>query len=326
MHRCTAAIAAAVLGFPGYCSSAATAGSPPATTRFAYRLHTGDAYRYKISALFTGHFPPFSEPTSPPINLRAVLTYAAKVKSVDARGAHVAFSVEKSVLSLLEKDPGPDAMPDPASETPFPLALSQVQKTLNVAAVVRPNGSVEAVSGGPTEAPKVNLGFDLRKLFLLIMPVTFPVTQIHTGESWTFSDGVLGHDPQATSYKATLVGMKQESAGESLSTTLEAITHVNQSEDKDGKPASTPTTTVRTTTGTVTVSGALKFKGTGRGSSSEGSLSMGQMTLRAMLTRTRLAPDPENPSAPLTDQIDVTGRLTVSISAPAPATAPRRHK
>jgi hypothetical protein len=91
----------------------------PTSLQLAYALNAGDTFRYRVTGLFNGHFPPFAQPGSPAVNLKVVLEYAGKVNKVDDKGAEVVFVVDKGDLYLLEKEPGEDGKTNPADETPF---------------------------------------------------------------------------------------------------------------------------------------------------------------------------------------------------------------
>jgi hypothetical protein len=301
-----------------------------AAVRLTYNLKPGFTRRYKVTGIFSGHFPPFAQPTSPPILLRAQLEYAATVKKQDEKGAEVEFSVESADISILEKEPGPDGKVDPDSETPFPLPIEQVQKTLNVTAILRPDGSIAEVVGGDTSQIKIDLGFDLRKLFLLIMPVTFPDRSVRVNEEWTFADGLLGKGADRVTYKSRLLGIAPAANATAFRIGQDAQARIDDRRDKDGKPTDKDDAIVDTTKGTVTVTGALNFvaprtTGPPAADSRAGNLADGRLTLTVLLNRKRTIPDPDRPDDPLESQIDVKARLFVRADGgprkadPAPA-------
>jgi hypothetical protein len=287
-----------------------------AAVRLTYDLKPGFTRRYKVTGIFSGHFPPFAQPTSPPILLRAQLEYAATVTKQDAKGAEVEFSVESADISILEKDPGPDGKIDPDSETPFPLPIEQVQKTLNVTAILRPDGSIAEVVGGDTSQIKIDLGFDLRKLFLLIMPVTFPDRSVRVNEAWTFTDGLLGKGADRVTYRSRLLGIAPAAHATAFRIGQDAQARIDDRRDKDGKPTDKDDAIVDTTKGTVTVTGALNFVTPSTAAppatdSRAGNLAEGRLTLTVLLNRKRTIPDPDRPDDPLESQIDVRARLFV---------------
>ncbi len=281
----------------------------------AYALQPGDSTRYKVLAIFTGHFPPFAQPDSAPINLKAQLTYVMTVKKSGAAGTEVAFEVDAADISLLEKEPGPDGKTDPESETPFPLPLAQVQKALNVTATLRPDGSVAGVTGGDTNPVKIDIGFDLRKLFLLMLPVTFPDRALKIGDSWNFDDGVLGRKPGQTTYTASLLTIQPEPKSAALGVREIAESRIDDRRDKDGKTTDKPDAVVDSTTGTVSLTGALKFAApasarvVGEPGRTHARLAEGTLTMTALLDRKRTVADPEHPDDPLASKIDVKARL-----------------
>jgi hypothetical protein len=293
----------------------------PTAALLSYDLKPGSSHRYHITAFFSGHFPPFSQPGGQPINLRTRLTYIANVKKVDAKGAQVAFVVDAADISLLEKDPGPGGKVNPDDEAPWPIPLQEVQQALNVTAILRPDGSIASIEGGNAPPVKIDIGFDLRKLFLLMMPVTFPDKPVRVNEPWTFADGLLGNKPGKVTYTGRLEAIDP--------TAKRLLFHIHQngqaaiedSRDKAGKVAANPADAVDTTTGKVTVEGDLLFvaptgdpaaaalaNGAARGL---GRLQTGHLVMSALLTRKRAAPDPEHPEEPQESQIDVHARLSV---------------
>lgn len=303
----------------------------PAAARLAYDLAPGSSHRYNITAIFTGHFPPFTQPDSPPITLKAQLAYVAHVKKQDDKGAEVEFVVDSADVSLLEKEPGPDGKSDPNSEVPFPLPLSQVQEALNVTATLRPDGSVASVSGGNAPPVKIDLGFDLRKLFLLILPVTFPDRPVAVNDSWNFADGFLGNKPGKVSYTGQVAGITAGGKNLTYRIRQNAEALIDDKRDKEGKVTENAADAVDTTTGKVTVTGDIAFlapatpparKGANGAAARFGRLTNGQLVMNALLTRKRTVPDPNKPEEPLESKIDVKARLLVQ--AAKPATQPAR--
>ncbi len=307
-------------------TAATSAASRPA--QLAYDFKPGATYHYKVTGFFTGHFPPFSQPGSPPINLKAQLEYSATVKKRDDKGAEVDFVVDAADVSLLEKEPGPDGKIDPNSEIPFPLPLAQVQQTLNVTAVLRPDGSVASVQGGNAPPVRIDLGLDLRKLFLLIMPVTFPDRPLHVNDSWNFQDGVLGNKPGKVSYTAHLLDVRPTARNLAFRIGQNAEAAMDDNRPKEGKSTDNPSEAVEALNGKVTVSGDLLFvtpavrtgnqgdKGAAANPDLRlGRVEKGQLVMSALLTRKRAAADPEHPEEPLESKIDVRARLFVQVEA-----------
>ena len=75
--------------------------APPKTqntvpkTQIVYVFKVGESYRYKVVGIFNGHFPPFAQPGSPAINIKAVLEYVATIKKSDDKGATIEFVADK---------------------------------------------------------------------------------------------------------------------------------------------------------------------------------------------------------------------------------------
>ncbi len=288
----------------------------PAPAKITYRFKLGDSFLYKVSGLFTGHFPPFLQPNSPPINLKIDFTYKAAVKKQDDKGAEVAFTVDEAEVSLLEKDPGPDGKIDPDNITPFPLPLAQIQKTLNITARIRPDGSIESIAGGDTSQVKIDIGFDLRKLFLVIMPVIFPDRVLKPNDTWKYDDGLLGHKPGRINYTGKLISSTPQGKNTIYIVEQSGDSNVEDKRDKAGKATINPADVVESTMGTVNLSGSLKFvafpdlskTSTGNQLSR---LKDGKLTMTALFTHTRTVVDPEKPDDPLEQKIDVKARLHV---------------
>lgn len=298
---------------PARGGGAAKTAPKPESLRLAYALKPGSTYRYNITGLFNGHFPPFAQEGSPPINLRIQLTYTANVKKQDAKGIEVAFSAEEAEVVILLKEPGPDGKSNPDDEAPLPLPLSQVQTALNVTALMRPDGSIASIVGGDDKSVKIDLGFELRKLFLLLMPVTFPDKAVKVNEEWTYSDGFLGSKPGKVAYKGRLLNIQAAAKNLSVGIDQNAEALIEDSRDKEGKPTDKPADAVDTTRGKVTISGSMTFVAPAKATDNRhsGLLSIGRMTMNAQLTRKRTLPDPERPDDPLESKIDVKARLFV---------------
>lgn len=289
--------------------------------RLSYQFKPGESHHYAIMGLFTGHIPPFAHPGSPPITIKADLGYLATVKKVDDKGAQIEFVVDTAEVNLLEKEPGPDGKIDPDSETPFPIPLSEVQNMFNVTATLRSDGSVAGISKENTTPLKVNLGVDLHKLFLLMTPVIFPDRPVSVNDEWTYDDGVLGHNPGKTTYKSRLLTVSPEAKNLVFRIQQDAQSVVDTKMDKSGNPTDKPDQATGTLTGKVDVNGTVKFvtpsqqkppRGSGAADNRAGRLAEGQLTMNAVLKRTRTAPpDPEHPEDQPESDIDVHARLVV---------------
>jgi hypothetical protein len=283
--------------------------------KLAYDLKPRSTFRYRVTGLFNGHFPPFATPGGPAINLRVVIEYAGKVTKADANGVEVVFEVDKGDLYILQREPGADGKVNPDEEIAFPIALSTVQKALNVTAVVRPDGSIVSLKTDDAAPIPISLGIDLRKLFLLTMPVTFPDKSLKAGEQWKFTDGLLGQNPGSTAYTGTLEGVKSLTGGGIASNvSLSASSKINEKKTKDGKLTDKPEEAVETSVGEATVTGAMTYSGTVPNAMR---LKQGKLMLTAKVART--APDPEKPTEKLTTPSDVKARLTVQQLATKPA-------
>lgn len=298
----------------------ATSASKPITAplRLSYSYKVGDVRRYKVTAFFTGHFPPFASAGSPPINLMVVLDYAATVKKVTDKGTDVDFNVENANLSLLEKELAEGAKLGPDDAAEFPIPLSQVQKLFNATATFKPNGGIANIQGGDTSSVKIDLGIDLRKLFLVTAPMTFADKPVKTGDEWQFDDGLLGKKPGKTTYTGRLQSI--DGTGKSITATVtqQADSSVDSKLDKEGNSTSDAGAAVGTLVGKVNLIGTARLVGiadTTPGGAS-GRVTTAKMAMVVSLKRT--LPDPEQAGKQLVTDIDIKARMYVAPSEKAP--------
>lgn len=289
----------------------------PAAPVASYAWKLGNVYQYKVTGFFNGHIPPFAQPGSPPIHLRVELEYSATPKKKTDKGVEVAFSVENAALYLLEKEPDAEGkLPKGAEEALFPIPIEQVKEALDATATLAPNGSVLSVAGGDNNSVKVNFGFELRKLFLLMLPIAFDEKAPSLSKDWTFDDGLLGKNPGKTTYSVHTAN----SAPTSAAFQLTAASEINDKRNKDDKPAKGAEDTVVTVTGKASLTGAIRFAGASAAGKFSGRVSSASLLLKIDVLQKRLKPDPEKPEEPLEQQIDVQARLKVQEVKPAPKT------
>ncbi len=279
-----------------------------AATRLTYNFKVGEKRRYKLAAFFVGHFPPIALEGNPPANLEADILYVMTVRKIDAKGAEVEFVAENADVYLLENDPGPDVEVKDADKIPVPVSLEQIQGALNVTALIQPNGSVATVKGGNSSPIKVDIGFDLRKMFLTILPVVFPNSAVKPGAAWAFDDGVLGHKTGATTYTATL---EKSVPGKpnALAVTQTGQTVIDNKLDKEGNSTDKVTDQVGTLTGKVTAEGRVLFAAAKVPAGSAVQVTESRLNMVALLKRT--IPDPAAPGKTSETNIDVKARLVV---------------
>jgi hypothetical protein len=292
----------------------------PTSARLAYALAAGDGRRYKVTAFFTGHFPPFAQENGKPIHLMAQMEYLMTVKKQEAKGTEVGFTVDTAMIHLLENDPSDDGKVDPKDDLgEFPITLAQIKQLLDVTALIKPNGSIVNVTGGGVSPIRVDLGFDLRKLFLTILPVIFPDTGLKVNDAWDFDDGVLGHKPGKTTYKAHLASIKTQDRNTIFEIGEDVSSLIENKVDREGNATDKPADAVGTLNGTMTASGTFKFVTPARGPLSAsadpadvhtGLLKDGRMTMIALMKR--ILPDPEHPDKQEETKIDVKARLFVT--------------
>ena len=283
-----------------------------------YNFKAGEKRRYKLAAFFVGHFPPIALEGNPPANLEADILYVMTVRKIDAKGAEVEFAVETADVYLLEKDPGPDIEVKEEDKIPVPVSLEQIQKSLNVTAMIKPNGAIAAVSGGGSNPIRVDIGFDLRKMFLTILPVVFPNKSVNPGEAWNFDDGVLGHKVGATTYSATL-GKPIPGSSNVLMVTQNGQTVVDNKLDKEGNSTDKVADQVGSLTGKVTAEGRVLFASAKGPAGSAVQVMESRLNMVALLKS--VLPDPAAPGTTKLTNIDVKARLVVKA---VPVT-PQKH-
>ncbi len=316
------ALGGLLLGTPQFASSQASIPAAQAektggaAARLGYHFRVGETTRYRVVGFFDGRIPPFVQPDGPPAHLRITLEYSVRPEKVTADGAVVAFEVSKAEIIVLQNPVGPDnKMPPPDEQLEFPVPLDQIQSALNVKATLKSDGAVVNVTGGDANSQKINLGIELRKLFLLILPVAFPDSAVKVGEQWNFSDGLLGKNTGKTNYTAQLTAFQTKKSDTvfQCSETAEAV--FSELLDKAGKPTLILADAVDASTGKASLTGDFLFTAPTRPdaktSRSAGRLQEGHYTLTAVLDRKRTIPDPKNPDAPLDTHVDVSARLTV---------------
>jgi hypothetical protein len=286
--------------------------------RLTYNFKVGEKRRYKLAAFFVGHFPPIALEGNPPANLEADILYVMTVHKIGPKGAEVEFVAETADIYLLEKDPGPDVVVKDDDKIPVPVSLEQIQKALNVTALIQPNGTVATVSGGDNNPIKVDIGFDLRKMFLTILPVVFTDKPHKPGETWSFDDGVLGHKPGATTYTATLEKTVPGKTN-ALSVTQTGQTVIDNKLDKEGNSTEKAADQVGSLTGKVTSVGRVIFAAAKAPAGSAVQVTESRLNMVALLKR--IIPDPAEPGKTSETNIDVKARLVVKPDITARKTA-----
>jgi hypothetical protein len=295
-----------------------------AGTALTYRFQPGETHRYKIKAFFDGHFPPFAQPGSLPIHLMAELVYVTKVNKQTPAGTEVTFSVDSADITLLTHEVTVDEKIDANDQTPFPVALADVQQSLNTTAVIRPDGSVASVANGVGNPVRVNIGFDLRKLFLLVMPITFPKKPVHAGDSWPAQEGVLGVKPGSTSYTNNLVSILPNGNGTDYSLSQDASSRIDDTLDEAGNSTNNADKIFSTLKGDVTLDGKVTF--TTPANSRVGQMVRGMLHMQVNLQRKVTKKDAPKEIVAATDgDYDVKARL-VFRNNDAPAKAQPKSK
>ena len=292
----------------------------PVPAQLAYQFTPGATCRYRLSALFDGHIPPFAQPDSPPIHIKVDLVYVATVKKVDKTGATVEFSVDSADLSLFDHEIREDEKIDPDKTTPFPIPLEDMQKALNATAVLRPDGSVANILTASSVKVQIDVGFDVRKLFLMLMPVTLSNQPVKVGDTWPSADGVLGSKAGRITYTNKLVNAKVKGKDAEYALNQTATSAVEDKLNKEGNSTANDADMYRTLTGKIDMSGDMTLATplTGAAGPLLGQVKSAHITMNANVVRKRVKIDPDHPEIPEYDPLDVKARITVAReNAPA---------
>ncbi|HLJ56133.1 MAG TPA: hypothetical protein VKT77_13925 [Chthonomonadaceae bacterium] len=335
-RRAVGIAAALVTLFAG--ASATAAGGPdkhgvpaPAPTksiatplRLAYGYKTGDVRRYHVVGYFNGHFPPFVTEGSEAVHLMIQLDYAATVKKESDKGADVEFNVEQAALAVLRAEPpeGVTLKMDDKDVAELPVPLEQVQKMFNATATFKPTGEIASIRGGDSSSMKLDIGIDLRKLFLVTAPITLSDKPVKTGDQWPFTDGLLGSKPGKTTYTGRLQSIAGNAKSVQAVVWQQADSTVDSQLDKEGNSTTDAKAAVGTLVGNVSLKGTEQFAAGADGAAPSGSATGratgAKLTMVASLKRT--LPDPDKPGTQVVTDIDIKARLYVSPAAkPAPA-------
>ncbi len=299
---------------------AANAMAVPTPAQLAYQFTPGTTYRYRLSALFDGHIPPFAQPDSPPIHIKVDLVYVATVKKVDKTGATVEFTVDSSDLSLFDHEIKENENINPNTVTTFPIALEDVQKALNATAVLRPDGSIASILTKSSVKVPLDVGFDIRKLFLLLMPVTLSNQPVKIGDTWLSTDGVLGSKAGRIGYTNKLADAKRKGKDGEYALNQTATSTVEDKLDKEGNSTTNPNETYRTLTGKIDLNADMTLS-TPLGALPGpllGQVKSAHILMNANVNRKRMKIDPDHPEVLENDPLDVKARMTI-VRENAPA-------
>ncbi len=306
--------------------SPAVSGEP----HYVYALKAGETYRYRVTGIFHGQFPPFASPGAPPVNLRIVLDYSASVKKQDKDALEIAFHIEKADLFLLEAEPDQNGkLPPGKEEVNFPIPVEDVQKSLDVTALLKSDGTVTQVSGGNASSAKINFGIELRKLFLLMFPIAF-------GDALKSpTEGLLGKTSEAVQYRNELVSAGFDARSKEMLWKQTARAQINEMRDGNNQVIGDKDKAASVSTGEAEVQGDLHYTILSKTPAAMPAayalrLANASYTLKAKVHTKILKPDPAKPEEPTETDVDVTARLSVKpLASPAkvkPASAPPIQK
>ena len=285
--------------------------SPGATMPLlSYVFKVGETRKYRVTGLFHGQFPPFASPGAPPVNLRIVLDYVANVKKQDKDTAELAFHIERADLFLLEAEPDKDGkLPPGKEEVNFPIPVEDIQKSLDVIATLRPDGTVMNITGGNASSAKINFGIELRKLFLLMFPVSFNGSDM-AGTAWKTEDGLLGKAPGLISYETRLSGK----TAKTLTLKQTGVSKINDMRDENNNAVTEMGKAATLNTGEANYEGTLIYATQTAGDKTRaatGQLLSATLNLVAKVHTKITKPDPKKPEEPTETDVDVTAKFKV---------------
>ena len=295
-----------------------------------YRFTPGAITHFKVSAFFDGHFPPFAQPDADPIHLKAELAYTATVKKVDKEGATVDFVVEHHNLYLYKREVKEDEKinlnGDDVADMTGLTTLPDIQKALNATAVLRPDGTIVRILSTSSVKIPFDVGFDIRKLFLMMLPITFANQPVKTSDAWPATDGILGSKPGKTVYADRLESVAVSGASATYHLTQSAHSTVEDNLDKAGNSTAKADDAYRALSGKVELTSEMWFAApaspqAGAAKAQAGQVKSAHLVMNAVVNRKRLKIDPDQPEIPENDPLDVKARMTVTRDD-APAKTP----
>ena len=309
-------------------SAVAANGITPAL--LTYQFTPGAITHFKVSAFFDGHFPPFAQPDADPIHLKADLAYTATVKKVDKDGATVDFVVEHHNLYLYKREVKEDEQinlsGDDVADMTGLTTLPDIQKALNATAVLRPDGTIVRILSTSSVKIPFDVGFDIRKLFLMMLPITFANQPVKTADAWPATDGILGSKPGKTVYADRLESVSVSGPNATYHLTQTAHSTVEDNLDKAGNSTAKAEDAYRALSGKVDLTSEMWFAApalpqAGAAKAQAGQVKSAHLVMNAAVNRKRLKIDPDQPEIPENDPLDVKARMTI-VRDDSPAKTP----
>lgn len=249
----------------------------------SYPLVAGSVNTYEMRAYFDGHFPPFDQPGNPTVHLYCDIIYQSKVLSTNSTGSQMKFSVLSDNILLTPKKMKFGDIPNSSEAIPFPIDLNTVKEALNSSDIVRPDGTIAKVETVNNRLIRVNIGFDLRKLFLLLMPIPFPNSPVGAKSVWNFDSGIIGSDSSMVKYSAKVDSLNEQE--HTLKVNMLANSTVNDHLNSTGESTSIPSKQVIHMFGKVTMTGTTIFDTGAQGAVVSASLQKGMFNMHVNLKR-----------------------------------------
>ena len=268
-----------ITGSTAMCASTA----PDQQVSVTYPLVAGSVNTYEMRAYFDGHFPPFDQPGNPTVHLYCDIIYQSKVLSTDSNGSQMRFSVLSDNILLTPKKMKLGDIPNSSEAIPFPIDLSTVKEALNSSDIVRPDGTIAKVETVNNRLIRVNIGFDLRKLFLLLMPIPFPNTAVGSNSEWNFGSGIIGSDTSMVKYTAKVNSLNLQK--HTLKVNMLANSSVNDHLNSTGESTPIPSKQVIHMFGKVKMTGSTLFDTESQGTGIAVSLQKGVFNMHVNLKR-----------------------------------------
>jgi hypothetical protein len=295
-----------------------------------YQFTPGATVRFKVSAFFDGHFPPFAQPDAPPVHLKAELAYTATVKKVDKDGATVDFVVEHHNMYLYQREVKEDEKIDlngkEVADMTGLTTLPDIQKALNATAILRSDGTIVRILSSSNVKIPFDVGFDIRKLFLMMLPITFANQPVKPADAWPATDGILGSKPGKTVYADRLESVAASGANTTYHLTQTAHSTVEDKLDKAGNSTAKEDDAYRALSGQVDLTSEMWFVApahpqAGAAKGQAGQVKSAHLVMNAVVNQKRLKIDPDQPEIPENAPLDVKARMTV-VRDDSPAKTP----
>ncbi len=255
---------------------------------------------YHITAYVDGHFPPFDQPGNPEVHLLASITAKVTARKLKNGDAKISFQVQKADLGLVQNRLKTGVIPDANSLIPYPIDLYTVQSALDTNVLVDPHGQVIHIDTAPSKLIRINIGFDLRSLYMLAFPVIFPTRPLSDRAQWYSRSGLIGSHLPQKAYNARITAFNANSNSMQLQQT--ALNMISDELNQSGEHTSSPAKAVTSLKGSIALQGNMSFELQNAVNYDKASLSSALFRLNANLNRKaigKVTPDSDMQTGPI---------------------------